>query len=300
MHRVVYLLMEILIVAATYHAKVSCLSSEENCTGLKVPKPELKYMLSRRLVVTWQENDTSGYNYTAYICYTKIRSHPNFGSRDTCPHFQAMTSCSYAGGSVDANIRRQCDMKVFEYYEYTVHLSAEIRGCELIGENFKITPSLKNIIPNPVPTFNVYSKVNELLIEWTKSDRYVQLLYILKCKQLPMARERQVLEVLKDSRNQDLKTYRCCIQVHLPYYGLSTLYSQVCNVSQAKEITTATFGCGKSHECKTAEVDDLGEFAGQLLPDDTNWPNMPPAMVLQVREKQQLPQTEKRVAPLTA
>ena len=38
--------------------------------------------------------------------------------------------------------------------------------------------------PDPVPSLNVYSIYNGLLIEWTKPHRYMQLLYSLRCQQL--------------------------------------------------------------------------------------------------------------------
>ena len=277
MFRVLHLLLP-MILALFYSTEVHSL--EMNCTYFqqKVPTPQLKYMLSGQLHVIWQENETIGYNYKAHSCCSKRLPYSYSGCQDSCPQFHAISSCMTANSSTDTNVR-QCSMRVFEYFEYTIYLSGEEHGCELTGKMIKIRPRLRIAWPDPVPSLNVYSIYNGLLIEWTKSLRYMQLLYSLRCQQLSWTHNK----VLKKSMNKDLKSYVCCIRVYLPYFG-SSRYSEVCEVSQNKEITSK-FHCDYSHECKIAEVDKLQYFTGQFKPSNAKWPKTPPAMVLQIKKR---------------
>ncbi|CAB3994053.1 Hypothetical predicted protein, partial [Paramuricea clavata] len=228
MFRVSHLLIQILL-AALCHTDVSSHSLEINCTYFqrKVPKPQLKYLLSGHLHVIWQENETIGYNYTAQLCCSKLWPFPYSGCPNTCPQFQAMTSCTSAGSGSDSK-SRQCSMMVYEYFEYTVYLSGKQHGCQLMGKMVKIRPRLRIAYPDPVPSLNVYTFYNGLVIEWTKSHRYVQLSYSLRCKQRDLTHNQQT--VLK-------KSYSCCIRVRLPHHGRSPYYSEVCKDSQNSEIT---------------------------------------------------------------
>jgi hypothetical protein len=58
-----------------------------------------------------------------------------------------------------------------------------------MNSSFDILPFTNILVawPDPVPSLNVYSLYNGLLVEWTKSHRYMQLLYSLRCEQLPLA-----------------------------------------------------------------------------------------------------------------
>ncbi|CAB3990912.1 Hypothetical predicted protein [Paramuricea clavata] len=200
---------------------VSSNSVKINCTHLqlqsKVPKPQLKYMLNGQVHVIWQEK-TSGFNYTAYSCHTSLMSFLNIPYPNSCPQFHPIVSCN-----VTRDVH-QCSMEVSQYIEYTVYLSADHQGCQLRGGEVKIRPSLSIAYPGPVPKLNVYSKNNDLIIEWIKASgqrvRYVRLLYSLRC---------QKLEKLVS------KPYYCCIQVRLPY-GISPYYSEVCKTSQSTGI----------------------------------------------------------------
>ena len=108
-----------------------------------VPTPQLKYLLSGHLHVIWQENETIGYNYTAHICCSKLWPFPYSGCPNTCPQFQAMTSCTSAGSGSDSK-SRQCSMMVYEYFEYTVYLSGKQHGCQLMGKMVKIRPRARS------------------------------------------------------------------------------------------------------------------------------------------------------------
>lgn len=264
------LLVEILLLSAVYHLVYSH-SSHVNCSYLqsKVPKPQLKYMLSGEVYVIWREDRSVGFNYTAHMCCTKLQSHQNFACPNTCPQFKALTNCN-PGGSGSSSKQRQCNMSVSQYFTYTVYLSGDHQRCQLKGKFAKIWPRLSIAYPGPVPKFSVYSQMDSLIIEWRKRFQYVQLLYSLRCIQL----------------HKTNRVYFCCIRSSLPY-GISSYYSEVCKISQDKAYKAIINGihCGSSHDCKTAEVDDLSNFRGQLMPDDTNWPNIPPSMFLQVLQR---------------
>ncbi len=112
--------------------------------SLIVPKLQLKYMLSGHLHVIWQENETIGYNYTAHICCSKLRSYSFLGCPNTCPQFKAIKSCTTTAGSGSDSKSRQCSMSVWEYFEYTVYLSSKQHGCQLMGKVVKIRPRLRS------------------------------------------------------------------------------------------------------------------------------------------------------------
>ena len=97
-------------------------------------------MLSGHLHVIWQENETIGYK--AHICCSKLLSYSYSGCSDTCPQFQAISSCTTASNGSGTK-SRQCSMRVFEYFEYKIYLSGEQDGCELTGKMIKIRPRLR-------------------------------------------------------------------------------------------------------------------------------------------------------------
>ena len=241
-------------------------STTINCTLLqsKVPKPQLKYMLGGQVRVIWREKVNSHFNYKAHICHISLITSMNIANPYSCPQFQIMTSCTVKNDS-DMNIH-QCTMQVSQYFEYTVYLNANHQNCQLRGQQVKIRPSLRIACPDPVPKLDVYSESNGVIIAWTKAFRYVHLLYSLRCRKLGT-----------------FNRFHCCVRVHLPY-RISPYYSEVCKTSQNKAITSS-FECGSTYECRQAEVSTLNNFEGHLMPDDSSWPNSPPAMVLQVKKR---------------
>ena len=108
-----------------------------------VPKFQLKYMLSGHLHVTWQENKTTGYNYTFNICCSKTWSHLYFGCPSFCPQFQAINSCKQVSSGPDTQ-NRQCSLIVYGYFEYTLYLSGKQHECHLTGKAAEFKPMLRS------------------------------------------------------------------------------------------------------------------------------------------------------------
>lgn len=124
----------------TVYCKYSPLLTKDFCYSVTVPKIQLKYMLNRKLHVIWRENETTGYNYTAYICCSKVWSNLGSGCPSFCPKFFAMNSVGSGMGTGN----RQSSLTVYAYLKYAVYLSGKKHGCDLMGKVAKFKPMLRS------------------------------------------------------------------------------------------------------------------------------------------------------------
>ena len=124
-------------------------------------------MLSGDLHVIWHENYTTGFNYTAHICCSRIWPYRYAACANTCPKFQAMKSCK-TDVTATGTRRRQCIMQVFEYFRYSVYISGK-QHCRLKGEIVPFIPRLKSKYSYNV-TYRVYKGKGNRVLECSSAQ----------------------------------------------------------------------------------------------------------------------------------
>lgn len=116
---------------------VTCLATKRT-----VAKPEVKYMLSGELHVSWSKKKAVG-NYSVNVCckkppvaYTATCSH-------VCPSYKTVQNCLLKTNAYP--VKHHCSILVYQYINYSIFLTAQFQGCQIRSDVVRITPVINGM-----------------------------------------------------------------------------------------------------------------------------------------------------------